>query len=87
MFIDILRFCYDKIDNISKTVLKIYCYISVALILIIVLSVLFYKRIFFDYTTAVYWINDFLLLGVNMTKALVIPVLFYEIMRTYFNLH
>lgn len=85
MFIKILRFCYKKTDTITKKILKVYCFILIVLFLFVGLSVIFYKNIFYDYTTAVYWVNEFLLLGVNLTKALIIPVCFYEIMRTYFK--
>lgn len=82
---NILKFIFENTDVISKRILRIYRVVITYMLIFIGLSVLLNENIFSDYTTAVYWLNELLLCAVNITKAFVIPVLLYEIMRTYFS--
>lgn len=80
---EVLKAMYRELDSVTKKLFYIYIIIIAFTCLIITVIEIWYKQLFPDYTTALYWIHQFVLLGDGITKAMIIPSLLYEIILKY----
>lgn len=83
MMLEHIKECYDRMERVSKIIIKcgVAAFLLCAFAAVFVL--LFGSRLFFDYDTASYWFEELIALGREILGATVVPALIFEILFTY----